>query len=201
MFIPDPNFSHPGSRDPGSKRLPDPASRIRILVFTHPGPQGQKGTGSRIRIRNTEGNRFNYCVVTTILGNRWPVPTYSFHVFQVVKFVPVTPKTPDSYPLRLHINDELKYCTNCTVILVKKRPGPINYSGSGQKVPDTLGSDPTTTLHRTSHFSYFKAHRSTPFFNSFFSIPKPICSLRPQTSRKLTLLFLILYTKLFFLHT
>jgi hypothetical protein len=29
------------------------SSRIRILVFTHPGSGGQKGTGSRIRIRNT----------------------------------------------------------------------------------------------------------------------------------------------------
>jgi hypothetical protein len=29
------------------------SSRIRILIFTHPGSRGQKGTGSRIRIRNT----------------------------------------------------------------------------------------------------------------------------------------------------
>jgi hypothetical protein len=27
--------------------------RIRILFFAHPGSRGQKGTGSRIRIRNT----------------------------------------------------------------------------------------------------------------------------------------------------
>ncbi len=33
-----------GIRDPGSGTIPDPGSR------------GQKGTGSRIRIRNTEGN-------------------------------------------------------------------------------------------------------------------------------------------------
>jgi hypothetical protein len=65
MFIPDPNFFHPwfasnlsiliqkivfklSECDPGC------ASRIRILIFTHPGsritdPGGQKGTGSRIR--------------------------------------------------------------------------------------------------------------------------------------------------------
>jgi hypothetical protein len=39
MFIPDPDI--------GS------GSRIRILIFfTYPGSRGQKGTGSRIRIRN-----------------------------------------------------------------------------------------------------------------------------------------------------
>ncbi len=45
------------------------SSGIRILIFTHPGSRDQKVTGSRIRIRNTAGNRF--CVVTTNLGNRW----------------------------------------------------------------------------------------------------------------------------------
>jgi hypothetical protein len=76
--IPDPNFSIP---DPGSKRfrIPDPDQHRRIQVFlaekfvsdlwetgsgmfipdpdldffTYPGSRGQKGTGSRIRIRNT----------------------------------------------------------------------------------------------------------------------------------------------------
>jgi hypothetical protein len=66
--VADPNFSIP---DPGSKRLqildPDPhqrievkklflSSRIRILIFLpipDPGSRCQKGTASRIRIRNT----------------------------------------------------------------------------------------------------------------------------------------------------
>jgi hypothetical protein len=30
MFIPDPNFFHPGSRVPGSKRFPDPDPHQRI---------------------------------------------------------------------------------------------------------------------------------------------------------------------------
>ncbi len=71
MFIPDPNFFHPGSRirikkeskyfnpkncslsqkyDPGS------SSRIRILILYPswiPDPGANKGTGSRIRIRIT----------------------------------------------------------------------------------------------------------------------------------------------------
>ncbi len=79
MFIPYPKFPVP---DPGSmvKKIPDPdpqqiflvfltqklflssriydpgcSSRIWILIFTHPGSwiQWSKGTGSRIRIRNT----------------------------------------------------------------------------------------------------------------------------------------------------
>jgi hypothetical protein len=76
---------HPGSRakkipDPGSRSIPKYSSifnpkkvfklseiqylpgcsfRIRILIFTHPGSriQGQKGTGSWIRIRNTDFNK------------------------------------------------------------------------------------------------------------------------------------------------
>jgi hypothetical protein len=72
MFIPDPNFFHPGSRVENSIPDPDPHQRInvflaqkncfyalgnmiwiRILNFTHPGSKGQKRTGSLIRIRNT----------------------------------------------------------------------------------------------------------------------------------------------------
>ncbi len=35
----------------------NPESRIRILIFfTHPGSRAQKGTGSRIRIRNTDSH-------------------------------------------------------------------------------------------------------------------------------------------------
>jgi hypothetical protein len=70
LGIPDPTFFHPGSRicikelkyfnpkkwflsyrkyDPGcSIRIPDPD------FLPIPGSRGQKGTGSRIRIRNTE---------------------------------------------------------------------------------------------------------------------------------------------------
>ncbi len=75
MFIPDPNFVYSGSTSKNlsiltqklflSSRKYDPgcSSRIRILIpdpdpdfFTHPGSQlqGQKGTGSRIRIRDTD---------------------------------------------------------------------------------------------------------------------------------------------------
>jgi hypothetical protein len=75
--IPDPNCLHPGSRirikeykyfdpkkpqkwflssrkyDPGcSSRIPDPDADF--LPIPDPGSRGQKGTGSRIRIRNTE---------------------------------------------------------------------------------------------------------------------------------------------------
>ncbi len=68
MFNPDPNFSIP---DPGSKRfrIPDPHQhQIKVLLThktvtklsVHPGSkffpsriQGQKGAGSRTRIRNT----------------------------------------------------------------------------------------------------------------------------------------------------
>ncbi len=71
--IPDPNCLHPGSRirikefkyfkqkklflssrkyDPGcSSRIPDPDADI--IPSPDPGSSGQKGTGSRIRIRNT----------------------------------------------------------------------------------------------------------------------------------------------------
>ncbi len=41
---------------------PGSGSRIRILIFTHPGSRGQKGTESRIRIRNT-GNKRNKIVL------------------------------------------------------------------------------------------------------------------------------------------
>jgi hypothetical protein len=76
MFIPDPNFFHPGFRirvrfkelsilNPKNcfqtlgKMIrdvhPRSGSRIRNLIFLlipDPGSRGQKGTGSRIRIRN-----------------------------------------------------------------------------------------------------------------------------------------------------
>ena len=64
--IPDLNFFHPGSASKNlsvltqnlflSSRKYDPgcSSLIRILIFfTHPEFRGQKGTGSRIRNRNT----------------------------------------------------------------------------------------------------------------------------------------------------
>jgi hypothetical protein len=78
MFIPDPTFFHPGSElspsririkefkyfnpkkwflssrkyDPGcSSRISDPDAEF--LPIPDPGSRGQKGTGSRIRIRNT----------------------------------------------------------------------------------------------------------------------------------------------------
>ncbi len=41
LFIPDPNFVHPGSW-------------IQILTFYPSRIQGSKGTGSRIRVRNTD---------------------------------------------------------------------------------------------------------------------------------------------------
>ncbi len=83
--------------------------------------------------------------------------------------------------------------------LSQKRPGPINYSGSGQKVPDTIGSEPTTTLLRTYHFCYYN---STPFHTRFLLLfPHTLCSLRPQTSRKLNLLFLIYIPKQLILPT
>jgi hypothetical protein len=60
MFIPDPNFFRPGYRVKKDSRIPDPDPHphIRILTekivsVTHPGSRGQKGTGSRVRIRNT----------------------------------------------------------------------------------------------------------------------------------------------------
>jgi hypothetical protein len=36
-------------------RVVHPGSRIRMPTFSHPGSRGQKGTQSRIRIRNTDG--------------------------------------------------------------------------------------------------------------------------------------------------
>ncbi len=66
MFIPDPSFFHPGSAPKNlsiftkkrflSSRKYDPGCSSRILIFlqmTEPESRGQKGTGSRIRIRNT----------------------------------------------------------------------------------------------------------------------------------------------------
>jgi hypothetical protein len=72
MFIPDPNFSIP---DPGSrvKNIPDPGSwsasknlsnqqffipdpDLDYLPIPDPNSRGQKGTGFRIRIRNTADN-------------------------------------------------------------------------------------------------------------------------------------------------
>ncbi len=41
--------------DPGSE-IRDPRSTIRKKPIPDPGSRGQKGTGSRIRIRNTEQN-------------------------------------------------------------------------------------------------------------------------------------------------
>jgi hypothetical protein len=76
--IPDPNFFHPGFRilikefkyfypkkwflssrkyDPGcSSRICIPDSDPDFLPIPDPGSRGQKGTGSRIRIRNTGWN-------------------------------------------------------------------------------------------------------------------------------------------------
>jgi hypothetical protein len=71
MFIPDPNFFHPGSASKNLSILtqksgfhlteiwsglfiPDPDHD-----FTHPGSRDQKGTGSRIWIRNTAAH-FNF---------------------------------------------------------------------------------------------------------------------------------------------
>ncbi len=58
IFIPDPNFSIPGSRVQG-KQIPDPDPYqswimisdpdIYFLPIPDPGSKGQKGTGSRIR--------------------------------------------------------------------------------------------------------------------------------------------------------
>jgi hypothetical protein len=49
MFIPDPTFFHPGSQ---IRNVPDPDADF--LPIPDPGSRGQKGTGSRIRIRNTD---------------------------------------------------------------------------------------------------------------------------------------------------
>ncbi len=40
-------------------RIVHPGFWIRILIFTHPGSRGQKGTGPRIRIRNTAVKHFS----------------------------------------------------------------------------------------------------------------------------------------------
>jgi len=67
MFIPDPNFFQPGSRIHIKKyfnpKINTKLSEILSGLFVHPatdflpipdsGSRGQKGTGSRIRIRNT----------------------------------------------------------------------------------------------------------------------------------------------------
>ncbi len=59
MFIPDLNFFHPGSKvKEFIQKIVSKLSEIRTLIFYSsripgPGSRGQKGTGSRIRIRNT----------------------------------------------------------------------------------------------------------------------------------------------------
>ncbi len=63
MFIPDPNFFLPGSASNSLTQkfgLWTLGNMIRVVhtgsgscFFTHPGSRGQKGNGSRIRIRNT----------------------------------------------------------------------------------------------------------------------------------------------------
>ncbi len=92
--IPDPNCLHPGSRirikefkyfnpkknkkkflssrkyDPGcSSRIPDPDAEF--LPIPDPGSRGQKGTGSRIRIRNTGKNLCIYEVISGNYGQRY----------------------------------------------------------------------------------------------------------------------------------
>jgi hypothetical protein len=82
----DPNCLHAGSRilikefknfNPKKSKLrflssknydPDCLSRIRMLTFSHPGSRGQKGTQSRILIRNTETMSQNW----VLLKSRWP---------------------------------------------------------------------------------------------------------------------------------
>jgi hypothetical protein len=57
--IPDPNYSilDPGSRSRGSRsRIPVPDPDPYFLPIPDPGSRGQKGTGYRIRIRNTGRN-------------------------------------------------------------------------------------------------------------------------------------------------
>ncbi len=84
MFIPDPNFFHPGSRI----RIKEfryfnqkncflaLGNMIRVVhsgsglwFFTHPGSRGQKGTGSRIRDTETVSNRYR-CCVSALVSNR-----------------------------------------------------------------------------------------------------------------------------------
>ncbi len=51
--IPDLNFFHPGSASKNLSNITHPA----FLTIPDPGDRGKKGTGSRIRIRNTAGIR------------------------------------------------------------------------------------------------------------------------------------------------
>jgi len=77
IFIPDPNFSHPGSLSKNLSILtqkitsklseiwfglfiPDPDQDPEFVPIPDPGSRGQKGTGSRIRIRNTEKMLWEY---------------------------------------------------------------------------------------------------------------------------------------------
>ncbi len=65
LSIPDPNFFHPGSAKPQKRYLSSRKYGMIWIVhpgsgswlFTPPGSRGQKGTGSRIQIRNTENCR------------------------------------------------------------------------------------------------------------------------------------------------
>jgi hypothetical protein len=52
-FNPKKGFLSSRKYDPGC------SSRIRMLTSTHPGSRGQKGTGSRIRIRNTDSKVYS----------------------------------------------------------------------------------------------------------------------------------------------
>jgi hypothetical protein len=68
--IPDPNCLHPGSRI-RIKELKyfnpkKPNSGSGSWLSTHPGSRGQKGTGSRIRIRNTD--RYHTLIVYYFLS-------------------------------------------------------------------------------------------------------------------------------------
>ncbi len=63
LSIPDPNFFHPGPGSPSNNlsiitqkkvsKLSEIWSRLIFLPILDPGSRGHKGTGSRIRIRNT----------------------------------------------------------------------------------------------------------------------------------------------------
>jgi hypothetical protein len=78
--IPDPNCLHPGSRirikefkyfNPKkwflSSRKYDPDPNADFLPFLDPGSRGQKGTGSRIRIRNTEKVRNGLIPIRSVM--------------------------------------------------------------------------------------------------------------------------------------
>ncbi len=56
------------SWDPGSDGIRDPGSWIRKKPIPDPGSRGQKGTGSRIRIRNTD---FYY--IQALLNRQLPI--------------------------------------------------------------------------------------------------------------------------------